>query len=305
MAWRVSVSPRYVRGIAIFIIGASFEIAVLSPCLAQDTAPPVIEAMLREALESERQTVKNILKRLYPDYITEIDALVDRIEDEEEELVERSNFFEGWVGEGAFGADLSRGNVDEWGVNASLSVKRKGIDWDHEFQFKIDLGELQGERTDERISVSLASERKISEEIFAFGFLQYERDRLQDIDRRFTQAIGVGYEILDTDKFDWTVRTGPALRQTRFRNLADEDRLGIVARTDFDWEISDTLDFSQSFSGIIDEGNSTFVSQTAFTASIYGRLSARFSVEVETETDPPEGAENTDVFTRGSIVYGF
>ncbi|MEO0690876.1 MAG: DUF481 domain-containing protein [Pseudomonadota bacterium] len=275
------------------------------PAFAQEPPPPIIEEMLREALKSERKTVENILKRLYPDRIQEIDDLIDKIEDDEEARVSESKFIEGWTGEGALGANLTSGNVDQWGVNGSLTVERDGLVWDHTLALKVDVGELEGDRTDERISVSYTGKREITDDLYAFGTLRYERDRLQDISRRFTETVGLGYEFIDTDDIDLSLELGPALRQTKFVDEPDQNQFGVFARSQFNWEISDTLDFKQLLAATIDESNSTFVSETSLTASLYGRFSARFSTEIEIETDPPADVQKTDLFTRFSIVYDF
>ena len=43
----------------------------------------------------------------------------------------------------------------------------------------------------------------------------------------------------------------------------------------------------------------------AVTAALTGALSARFSVDVRYDTDPPVGFEQTDTATRVSLVYAF
>ena len=48
--------------------------------------------------------------------------------------------------------------------------------------------------------------------------MSWERDRFTGFSSRFTQAIGLGYRVVDTPNLTIAVDGGPALRQTRFIN---------------------------------------------------------------------------------------
>jgi hypothetical protein len=44
---------------------------------------------------------------------------------------------------------------------------------------------------------------------------------------------------------------------------------------------------------------------TSLTSDLYGRLSGRLSFGLDVETDPPEGREKVETYTRASLVYDF
>jgi hypothetical protein len=101
-----------------------------SPALATDL-PPNVQDMLREAYPKERQTVVNVLKRLYPDSTAEIDAIVKQVDERRKAQVESMGFVEGLRGEVAAGGYVSTGNTQEWGVSGTAAIRRQGRTWSH------------------------------------------------------------------------------------------------------------------------------------------------------------------------------
>lgn len=277
----------------------------LSPAFANEapvTSPSAAD-LLREASPSERETIENVLKRLHPEEHVAINALVEQVKDEEKARVGEQKFVEGWSGQIAVGANWSSGNSDEWSVSGSLDLKRKGPRWEHKFEGEIDLSDSEGERTAERYSAGYRARRDFGKSpIFAFGSLRYEYDRFQGIDRRFTEALGAGYQIFDRDELEWEVSAGPAMRQTRFEDGSEDDRLALFLGSEFRYDITDKLTLRQDSQAVFDSDNGSFSSTTSLSSNLYGKLSGKFSFTVDVETDPPPGNKKTDTYTRVSIV---
>lgn len=291
-------------GFAVSVVGGILAATMPTDAFAQDL-PTELANIYREAKPSERESIEHIAKRLYPDQRDAIDDMIDAIEDEEKAEVEEARFLKGWEGEGSFGASLDTGNTEEWGVNAGAELTRKDNLWEHRFKADIDIREVDGDRTEERFGASYRARRDFSASpLFAFGALSYERNRFQGISRRFTEVVGVGYQIIDTDDIDWEASAGPALRQTRFTDGVNENRLGAFANTDFKWDITDTLAFSESIALVLDEANTTLTTSTAVTSDLYGNLSARLSFDTIYESDPAPGTVSWDTSTRISVVLG-
>lgn len=283
---------------------AAFLAAAAAP--PGDALPETLSTMIREAHPKERKTITNVAKRLYPGQVAAINAMVKEIEREERAAIADKHLVEGWSGEATLGGFRTTGNTDEWGVSASLEAKRKGVRWTHEVDVRIDVKEESGERTQERAYGKYTLRRTLGmPRLFAFGRLSFERDRLQGIQSRFFESVGIGYRLLESRKVDWDVMAGPALRQTDYSDGTAANEPAIFLRTRFDWRISDTLRFSQEADAGLAEGNSTLTSTTSLTSNLYGALSGRLSFGVEVETDPPEDREKTDTYTRVSLVYDF
>ena len=290
---------------------ALLALSCCAPAFARPL-PATLGDMLREANPQERATLRDVAKRLYPDQREAIDDLIDDIEDEEKARVQKSSLIEGWTGEGSLGGNYSSGNTDEWNVSAALNIRRKGPRWEHRIEATIDFTDVDHERSEERISAAYRVRRDFADSpLFAFGALSYDRDRFQGIGTRFTESAGLGYELIDSsdddgkDDVDWDLYAGPAFRQTDFIDGSTVNQLGAFIATDLKWEINDRLTLRQYAGTVLAKENKSFKATTSLTNNLYGRLSARFDLTIETETDPPAEAEETDVFSRISVVYDF
>jgi putative salt-induced outer membrane protein len=268
--------------------------------------PPTVRDMLREAYPKERPTLVNIVKRLYPNSIDEIDKLVKAIDEEKKIRVTRADFIAGLRGEVSAGGYLTTGNTQEWGVTASVSIKRQARWWVHALDLRADVKEEKQQRTEERLFAGYTLRRNFAGTAwFAAGGLRAERDRFQGFDSRFGAFIGPGYQIANNDRVKWEIYGGPGFRQTRFIDAPNQSQLGMFARTVFGWEISDTLRFSEDLSAGIGKGNDTYQSTTALTTNLYGDLAIRLSFVAERESEPPAGRKKNETYTRGSLVYTF
>jgi putative salt-induced outer membrane protein len=281
-------------------------LASAGPALAQKL-PSGFADLLREATPEERTTLENVAKRRYPKQREAIDRLVDRIEKEEETQVGKAGLAEGWTGEIALGGNVSSGNNNQWNFSGELDIKREGPRWEHRIEGEVDLREVEGDRTEERLGLAYRARRDFDRSrFFTYGSLRFERDRSEGLDERFTESVGGGYEIIDKkDLLDWDVYVGPALRQTNFADGTEENRVGVFLATYFKWEITDTLTFRQDVGGVIDSDNQSLRSTTALTSNIYGRLSGKIDLTIEKESNPPPGAKDIDIFSRLSLAYDF
>lgn len=278
--------------------------ALSSPAAAQDL-PPAIVDLLREATPQERATIENVAKRLFPAQRPEIDQAVDRIEDDEKTAVGEAQFVDGWSGESSLGASYSSGNNNEWSVSATINMERKGPRWEHDVAIDGLIRNNQGVRTEERLNTSYRGRRDFTgSPWFSFGTLQFEHDLRVGIDTRFTETLGVGFQLINRDALKWEASAGPALRQTKFEDGFSESTLAAFVGTELKWEITDTLTFREKMGAVMDNSNSSFSSVTSLTTNVYGRLSGRISFELNAETDPSTGNDELDNRTLLSLVLG-
>ena len=128
--------------------------------------------------------------------------------------------------------------------------------------------EVDGERTEEPLNGAYRARRDFrGSPVFAFASLAYARNPLQGIGRRFTEVVGAGYQIVDIDVIDREASGGPAMRQIRFTDGTGENRLAVFLDTDFSWDITDTLAFSEQVTLVLDEANTTLNNSTGWDTS--------------------------------------
>jgi putative salt-induced outer membrane protein len=137
------------------------------------------------------------------------------------------------------------------------------------------------------------------------GLLQWEQDQFSGYDSRYTETLGLGYNILTGPEFNWQVSGGPALRQTQLISHINSNDTSARFATQFLWNISAATIFSEDAGLYVGGDDNTYFSTTAITTKIMGALSARVSFNVINESNPLPGIEGTNTISRFTLVYGF
>ena len=178
--------------------------------------------------------------------------------------------------------------------------------WNHHINAIADFQTTDGETTREAFRASYQLDYRISDLWFAYGLLQWERDKFAQLDRRFTESLGLGYTVLSRAPLSLVVDGGVAFRQTKYitPDLEENDVAGRVTAK-FAWDIRPGIRFTEEAGGLFGGTTSTLFSRTALTVSLTGALSARASFDVNYESEPPPGVESTDTITRFALVYSF
>jgi putative salt-induced outer membrane protein len=272
--------------------------------------PSETELLIRTASPAQIDTVAAVAKAANPNSATEIDALVASIKanaaDVRRQRLESQGFFAGWAGEGQVGASVTSGNTEDTAINVGIALNREGLSWNHHFNAIADFQSSDGETTREGYRVGYQLDYKISSLWFAYGLFQWERDRFAQLDRRFTESLGLGYNVLTMAPFSLVVDGGVALRQTKYIE-PDIDDSDVAARINakFAWDIRPGLRFTEEAGGLFGATTSTLFSRSAITVAVTGAVSARASFDVKYESEPPPGVESTDTITRFALVYSF
>lgn len=94
-------------------------------------------------------------------------------------------------------------------------------------------------------------------------FGEYFRDPFQNISRRYTIGIGLGYQLIDSPKVDWTLSGGPGYQETKFESVADsdtsEDTAALAIGTKAEWEILSWMEFDGIYRmQIVNEASGTY-----------------------------------------------
>lgn len=301
--------PRKCAGVRKRQLYGRILVLALAACPASVSAkdlPPDARAMLTEAYPKERQTIVNVIERLYPDSTDDIDKLVRQVDEQRKAKVGQLGLIEGLRGEVAVGGYLSTGNTKEWGVTGTAALRREGKRWVHSLDLLADVKTEDGNKVTDRLSATYFVRRYFTgSSWFAAGGLRYERDTFGGFSRRFGEFVGPGYQIVKNDRIKWDVMAGPGYRQTRFIDAPHDDQFGVYARSTFLWQMTDTLKFGEELSAAIGRGDDSYLSTTSLTTDIYGGFALRLSITTEVETKPPPGRKKTDTYSRASVVYVF
>ncbi len=297
---------------------------------ARAELPPSVRAIINAAIatgdESKVSTVAELARTTNPSDAEEIDAVLATFEAavsarkaseaaEREAKVRSAGPFDNWSGKGEFGAFRATGNSSNTGITTGLTIARQGINWRHNLTGRVDYQRANGVTTREQFLGRYEPNVKISDRFYAYALAQYERDRFQGFLARYAISGGIGYQALQKDDVQLSLKAGPAFRFNDFVDGRSESRIAGLIGIDFDWNITDRLKLTQdtnavaetggSAIAIIDSRNTSIDLVTGLDATIYRTLKARFSYSVEYDSNPPPGAVQTDTLSRVTLIYDF
>jgi putative salt-induced outer membrane protein len=280
---------------------------IASASARAEPLPSPVVAMI-EASEADPAVV-GAARATNPRSHHEIDALVDAITarlavDRQRALASRG-FFQGWTGEGQAGGFISSGNSDDAGVALGLNFAKETFAWKHAFTFSADYQRSDGAVSKERYFGGYAGQRKLNRRAFVSITLSAERDRFAGFHSRLSEGLGIGYRLLDSPRLKLDLAGGPALRQTDYIGEPDKAEFAANVAGNFQWTITPDTIFTQTAQTYLSSGNSTFAATTSLTTKLREALSARASIDVRHETDPPDDREPTDTTSRVTLVYSF
>ncbi len=302
----------------------------LVPAPALAALPEPVRAMIDAAIatgdEAKVRTVIDLARTTNPEEGAELDSILAAYEADlavakaaeaaaKEEEIRSAGLLENWSGKGEFGAFRATGNSSNTGVTAGLTAEREGIAWRHRLTGRIDYQRANGTTTREQFLARYEPNYNLSDDFYVYALAQYERDRFQGFSGRYAVSAGFGYQVLNKQDIQLSLKAGPAYRATEFVDGRSESRIAGLIGLDFDWTITDRLKLTQdtnavaetggSAVAIIDSRNTTLDFLTGLNAKINSSLSARFSYAVEYDSNPPPGAVQTDTLSRVTLIYDF
>ena len=204
-----------------------------------------------------------------------------------------------------FGYLATTGNTETSSLNTSFEAKYVVGDWHHEALASAINASENKVTTAEAYEAGWKSGWDFTDRDYLFGRLNWRKDRFGGFDTQFSQTVGYGRHIIDTDVHDLEGELGFGARQS-------EDQLGVTQNETiatgalkYKWQFSETSDFSQSFRVEVGSENTFSESVTAITARLIGSLNLVASYTIRNNSDVPVGTEKTDTRTAVSLEYAF
>ncbi|WP_105255580.1 DUF481 domain-containing protein [Pseudoalteromonas sp. T1lg75] len=155
-----------------------------------------------------------------------------------------------WYAKVGLGANLSRGNTEQTELSANVDIKRRTA-------------------TNRLLINALAARTSNDEEVtennvrangtfdwfytkalyFRPVFFDYYRDPFQNIDHKYTLGAGLGYYVVDTQRWEWDVGLGPAYQRTQFSNVGADaatsnSSTSVYFSSNMDYELTSDIDLN-------------------------------------------------------------
>ena len=221
---------------------------------------------------------------------------------QEEEAAEEES---PWSGSIKLGYLATTGNTENSSLNSGFTINYKLEIWEHMATAAAIRSTESKVTTAEAYDFGWKSARNLTEQDFLFGRLDWRKDRFASIEQQFSQSVGYGRRLIDTDKHHLDGELGLGARQSDLADGTDESDTIYTGRLTYNWNISETASFGQAF--LVEAGSSnTFTeSVTVIEASLIGGLALVASYTIRHNSDVLPGSEKKDTRTALLLEYGF
>jgi len=174
---------------------------------------------------------------------------------------------------------------------------RLGISWGD--------AEAEGVTTKEQIEIDYGYRRYLRDDWYFGGNAEYFRDALKDINRRITLGATIGKQFWNTPVSRFSIELGASVV---LENLdgSTENNPALRWGLDYTRQIAANAQFfhNHEILAILGSGRGQiFDTSTGLRYALSDRLSVNLRVDYRNETDPPEGASNSD--TTYGIGVGY
>lgn len=217
--------------------------------------------------------------------------------------------------DGEFGLIVTSGNTETTSVVAGINATQELEKWTNvylvEALFKSQKttnedGQESDDTVEQRVFASAQGNYQLANpnhRLFVFG--SYEDDRFGNFKYQGTLAAGWNHLVWEDDKSSFDYSIGPGYSFAEDLEGNDVSEAIIRAALNYNWNVSETARFSQTFSTEYGSDNIKSRAESALTASLAGGLSLKLSVQFNHNSDVAPGFENLDTQVAATLVYSF
>lgn len=210
-----------------------------------------------------------------------------------------------WSGKATLGYLATSGNTETSTLNTGFEIGYKTGKWAHLFEAAAVNSSENKVTTAEAYDAGWKSERNLTDKDFLFGRLHWRKDRFGGYNTQFSQTVGYGRRLIDTDKHKLNGEVGAGARQSETQLGVKENETVFRGGLYYRWQLSETAEFRQDLLAEGGEKNTYGESITALSAKVFGDLALVASYTIKHNTDVPPLTEKTDTYTALSLEYSF
>ncbi len=155
-----------------------------------------------------------------------------------------------WSSKISLGANLRSGNTSQVDYSAIANAQRRTTESRYNLDYLGNYSKTEGENNINNHRINTHFDWYLSKHFYLRPvFAEIYMDPIKNIQYKTTLGLGVGYDIIDTSKTEWSISGGPAYTYNKFDNVAvdqkeSEGSAAMVIETVFDTEITSDIDFN-------------------------------------------------------------
>ncbi len=212
-----------------------------------------------------------------------------------------------WEGAGELGFVNTTGNTETVALNLKLNFVRTGERWRHRFTGTAMTTSEDGDKENERYTMEIQSDRKLSEKSWLFGAFRWDADKFGSYDPQLSLTAGYGHQLMQSEKHSLKGEIGAGYRKLEERETGNSSSEAIVRfLLDDSWQVFKTTVWTNRL--LVESGSSNTFSQfnTGLAVSMTDRFAVKLGFEARHNTKvPPGDSEKTDTITSVNLVYNF
>jgi putative salt-induced outer membrane protein len=210
-----------------------------------------------------------------------------------------------WSGKATLGYLSTSGNTENSTLNTGLRIEYSTGDWVHSARANAVNATEDNMTTAEAYELGAKSELSFGEYDFIFARANWRKDRFSGYDTQFSQSIGYGRRLIETDAHQLNAEIGGGARQSDLVDGTSTNEFIVRGGIDYRWKISENAEFRQDISVESGDENTYLESVSAVSAQLLGNLALVFSYTIKNNSDVPLGRENRDTYIAASLEYLF
>lgn len=190
-----------------------------------------------------------------------------------------------WSGRASLGLTLRAGNTEQVEYNAQAHLQRRTPGTRLSLDYIGNVSSIDGVESANNQRVNSEFDLWLSRRFYLIlPFAEYYKDPFQNLAHRLTVGTGVGYDLIDRPKLNWSITAGPAFQQAWFESSqpgepSQKGTAALVFGSRLDWEITHRIDLILEYRG---QYTSREVGETTHhsVATLSLELTKRFDLDV-------------------------
>lgn len=207
---------------------------------------------------------------------------------------------EAWTGSVNVGGTFTSGNSETSTFSVSADAERRVGDnrYAGKAAYNYTTDRAKDSTSQDNRSLDLEYNRFVDERLYLLGNAGYLADEIKKLDARTTLGVGAGYQIEDTETFDWTAEAGVSFVDEDFAvDAADADYAAGRLATGIGWVINEQVDYAQdvTFLQSLDESDDQIVTNDSrVNVSLSESMIASLQYVLDYDNTPVPGADRDD-----------
>ncbi|MHC4956402.1 MAG: DUF481 domain-containing protein [Planctomycetota bacterium] len=215
-----------------------------------------------------------------------------------------------WKTDGGLGLTYRDGNSDVTNFYFGLNTEREWTKSLLKFRFQGIYSRDSGTETASEWIMVQRYQYKLSERSRLWQQLWVETDSQESLALRLVLTGGYGYRFMKTkdDKFVWWGEIGAGYSTDNFYGGEDNNEAILQLNTDWDWQITKTLNYKQVIQlwpSLTNGGEFKLIWASTFSLPVSERWDFKLIIQDQYNSDPVEGNENNDFTLVFAINFKF